>query len=53
MDFRVSIKDAARKRVIFTVHALTEMNEEEEIITVDEVKSVILNGEIIEYLDKN
>lgn len=35
-------------RIIFTTHALDEMNNEEEIIMVDEIKNVILHGEIIE-----
>lgn len=48
MKFREIIIKSAQKRIIFTIHALDEMNKEEEIITSDEVKNVILNGEIIE-----
>ncbi len=48
MDFRESVLKAAKKRIIFTTHALDEMNNEEDIIMVDEIKNVILHGEIIE-----
>jgi hypothetical protein len=49
MDFKDIIKKAAGKRIIFTAHALDEMNDEVQIITVAEVKSVIFKGEIIEH----
>jgi len=42
------IADAASKRVIFTVHALDEMNSEDVIITVAEVIEAVHHGEIIE-----
>ena len=48
MDFIDLIKQAAEKKIIYTFHALDEMNEEDEIITTDEVRYVVLNGEIIE-----
>lgn len=48
MNIRKRILKVAKQRIIFTTHALDEMNNEEEIITVDEVKNVILHGEIIE-----
>ncbi|HPD60174.1 MAG TPA: hypothetical protein PKV48_00225 [Thermodesulfobacteriota bacterium] len=42
------IKRSAKNKILFTLHALEEMNEEEEIITTDEVRRVIFKGEIIE-----
>jgi len=47
-DLKARIINAAGKRIIFTAHALDEMNNELQIITVAEVKSVIYKGEIIE-----
>lgn len=48
MNIADQIKKAAEKNVIYTAHALDEMNAEEELITVEEVRQVVLNGEIIE-----
>lgn len=48
MDFIDLIKHAAEKNIIYTMHALDEMNTEDELITTDEVRYVIFNGEIIE-----
>lgn len=48
MDFIDSIKLTAEKKIIYTVHALDEMNKEKRLITAIEVKDVIFNGEIIE-----
>ena len=48
MDIREDILKSAKKKLFFTIHALDEMNKENEMITSDEVKNVILNGEIIE-----
>jgi hypothetical protein len=42
------VRRAAGKRIIYTEHALDRMNAEEEMITKDEVRHVILAGEIIE-----
>ena len=42
------IIQAAKKKMIYTQHAIDEMNSEDEMITVDEVRSVIYHGEIIE-----
>lgn len=47
-SFLDEIRQAAKKRIIYTEHALDEMNAEEEIITGEEVKQVIFEGEIIE-----
>ncbi len=48
MDFAGTARQAAEKKIIFTLHALDEMNAEDEIITTGEVRHVILQGEIIE-----
>jgi hypothetical protein len=42
------IKRSAKNKILFTLHAVEEMNAEEEIITTDEVRGVIFKGEIIE-----
>jgi hypothetical protein len=47
-DFWNIIKTAAAKRIIYTEHALDEMNREEEMITKDEVREVVRKGQIIE-----
>lgn len=46
--FLEEIRRAARKKIIYTEHALDEMNAEEEIISCDEIREVILKGGIIE-----
>lgn len=48
MDFIDIIKRSAQKKIIYTMHALDEMNAEDEMITTDEVKNVVFSGEIIE-----
>ena len=48
MDFIDLVKQSAEKKIVYTIHALNEMNAEDEMITTDEVRQVILNGEIIE-----
>lgn len=48
MNIADQIKQAANKNVIYTAHAVDEMNTEEELITTEEVRQVVLNGEIIE-----
>ena len=47
-DFGNNIKTAATKRIIYTEHALDEMNREEDLITRDEVREVVEKGKIIE-----
>lgn len=44
----IFIKEAANKKIIYTLHAVDEMNEENEMITTEEIKQVIFQGEIIE-----
>lgn len=46
--FLVDVKRAAKKRIVYTEHALDEMNAEEEIISCGEIREVIFKGEIIE-----
>jgi hypothetical protein len=48
MDVIDKIKQSAEKKIIYTLHALNEMNKEDELITTDEVRDVIFHGEIIE-----
>jgi len=48
MIFIDLIKQTAEKKIIYTLHALDEMDAEDELITTDEVRHVIFNGEIIE-----
>ena len=42
------IREAANKQIVYTEHALDEMNSEKEIIACDEISEVIFKGEIIE-----
>jgi hypothetical protein len=44
----LTVRDAARKRILYLPHALDEMNAPDELITPDEVQNVILEGEVIE-----
>jgi hypothetical protein len=48
MDFAEQIKQSAAKKNIYTLHALDEMNTEDKIITTDEIRHVLLHGEIVE-----
>lgn len=48
MEFLRILRQTAEKRIIYTLHALDEMNSEDELITKDEVRSVVFDGEIIE-----
>ena len=48
MDFIKKIKQSAKKKILYTHHALDEMNAEDEMITTEEVRHVVFNGEIIE-----
>ncbi len=47
-DFLNKIREASTKNILYTIHALDEMNAEDELISNKEVREVILNGEIIE-----
>ncbi len=42
------VRHAGNKRLIYTSHALDEMNAENEMIRVDEVREVVAEGEVIE-----
>jgi len=48
MNFINLVKQSAEKKIIYTIHALDEMNAEDEMITTGEVRYVVFNGEIIE-----
>jgi len=47
-NFFDEVKKAAEKKVIYTEHALDEMNAEEELTSKDEIRQVIFEGEIVE-----
>ncbi|MEK6577200.1 MAG: DUF4258 domain-containing protein [Nitrospirota bacterium] len=47
-DFISKIREVAGKKIIYTLHAVDEMNAEDEIISKNEVREVIFTGEIIE-----
>ncbi len=48
MDLIEAIKQSAEKEVIYTLHAIEEMNAEDDMITTNEVRDVVFNGEMIE-----
>lgn len=47
-EFLDKVRRTAKKRIIYTEHALDEMNAEEEVISPGEVKQVVFAGEIME-----
>ncbi len=48
MAFREEILKAAQNRILYTRHALDQMNKPDRLISMKEVKSVVIMGEIIE-----
>ena len=48
MNYIDLIKQAAEKKIIYSLHALDEMLNEKEMISKDEIKDIIFTGEIIE-----
>ncbi len=46
--FIQAIRATAQKRILYLPHALYEMNGPDELITPEEVRSVVFDGEIIE-----
>jgi hypothetical protein len=48
MSYKEEIIQAATKQIIYSAHALDEMNAEDELITTAEVRQVVFHGEIIE-----
>lgn len=46
--FLEKLRKVAREKIIYTLHALDEMNSEEEIISYEEIREVIFKGEVIE-----
>ena len=46
--FLEKIRKLAQRQIIYTEHALDRMNAESEMITFEEVREVIVEGEIIE-----
>ena len=47
-SFISRVREAAKKRIIFTENALDRMNQEKEMVSTGEVREVINTGEIIE-----
>ena len=47
-DFKKIVIEAANKKILYTSHALHQMNKAERMISKDEVRDVIKQGEIIE-----
>lgn len=47
-DFISKIREVAEKKILYTLHAVDEMNAEDEVISKDEIREVIFTGEIIE-----
>ena len=48
MTFIDQVRQALRKAIIYSAHAVTEMNDESDLITTTEVRHVVSEGEIIE-----
>jgi len=46
--FIETVRAAARKRILYLPHAIEQMNAPDEMITTEEVRTVIFNGEIAE-----
>lgn len=47
-DILRQVQEAAAKRILFTLHALNQMNAPEEMISTSEVRSVIFSGDVVE-----
>ena len=46
--FVETVRASANKQILYLPHALEQMNAPDEMITTEEVREVIFNGEIIE-----
>ncbi|MEK7813960.1 MAG: DUF4258 domain-containing protein [Candidatus Desantisbacteria bacterium] len=49
IEFKEKLFIAYKKKLLFTIHALNQMNLPERMISKDEVKDILDYGEIIEY----
>jgi UV DNA damage repair endonuclease len=47
-DILIRVREAAAKRILFLPHALSQMNSPERMISTEEVRAVLLHGEVIE-----
>lgn len=47
-DFKAQVQRAARRRILFTRHALDQMNKPDRLITESEVRDVVERGNVIE-----
>ncbi len=48
MNIREKVSEACKKKILFTTHALNQMNSPERMISKEDVRNVITKGEIIE-----
>ena len=48
MGIKEEVSEACKKKTLFTTHALDQMNSPERMISGDEIRDVIIKGEIIE-----
>jgi Domain of unknown function (DUF4258) len=46
--FAAAVRKAAREKLLFLHHAVTQMSRPDRMLTVEEVRSVLVHGEIIE-----
>ena len=51
--FIETVRASANKQILYLPHALEQMNAPDEMITTEEVRAVIFNGEIIEDYPKD
>jgi uncharacterized protein DUF4258 len=47
-DYLFELRVAAEKRIVFTQHALDEMNAPDEMISIAEIRHVVRNGTVLE-----
>jgi hypothetical protein len=52
-NIHLIIKKAAQKRILYTTHALKQMNSEKRLILTKEIENKIFNGHIIENYPKD
>ena len=48
VQFHEKLKEAARKLILYTPHAVKQMNSEERMITTKDVENIIYEGKLIE-----
>ena len=48
IKFAADVHSSARKKLLFLNHAVTQMSRPDRMLTVEEVRSIVLRGQIIE-----